>query len=142
MFAYFQQSMGGKKRCIVQFLFFIEFSTLLLIEIYINIGCKPKHTKKQCYLYFCTFICIFIPIIFLCMYLQQSVICTFNENTEEYNVKTSENDVQYSNFNMGEIDKSRELYSKREITLNKNIIKTRIEPVGKPYREVCLQTLF
>ena len=35
----------------------------------------------------------------------------FSENTNEYNVKTSENDVQYSNFDMGEIVKSRELYS-------------------------------
>ena len=32
--------------------------------------------------------------------------------TEEYNAKTSENDVKYINFNMGEMDKSRELYSK------------------------------
>ena len=45
------------------------------------------------------------------IYLKHSVIRIFNENTEEYNVKTSEKDVQYSNFNMGEIDKSRELYS-------------------------------
>ena len=36
----------------------------------------------------------------------------FNKNTEEYNVKTSENDVKHSNFHMGEMDKSRELYSK------------------------------
>ena len=36
----------------------------------------------------------------------------FNENTEEYHVKTSENDVQYSNFNMGEMDKFKEFYSK------------------------------
>ena len=36
----------------------------------------------------------------------------FNENTEEYHVKTSENDVQYSNFNMEEMDKFKELYSK------------------------------
>ena len=45
-------------------------------------------------------------------YLKYSVICIFNENKEEYNVKTSENDVKYSRFNMGEMDKSRELYSK------------------------------
>ena len=44
--------------------------------------------------------------------MKHSVICIFNENKEEYNVKTSENDVKYSNFNMGEMDKSRELYSK------------------------------
>ena len=44
--------------------------------------------------------------------LKHSVICIFNENTEEYNAKTPENDVQYSNFNMGEMDKSRDLYSK------------------------------
>ena len=31
---------------------------------------------------------------------------------EEYNLKTSENDVKYSSFNIGEMDKSRELYSK------------------------------
>ena len=29
-----------------------------------------------------------------------------------FSVKTSENDVKYSNSNMGEIDKSRELYSR------------------------------
>ena len=34
-------------------------------------------------------------------------------NTEEYNVEISENKVQYSNFNMGEKDKSRELYSRQ-----------------------------
>ena len=45
-------------------------------------------------------------------YLKHSVICIFNENKEDYNVKTSENDVKYSSFNMGEMDKSRELYSK------------------------------
>ena len=45
-------------------------------------------------------------------YLKHSVICIFNENKEEYNVKTAENDVKYSSFNMGEMDKSRELYSK------------------------------
>ena len=44
--------------------------------------------------------------------MKHSVICIFNENTEEYNAKTSENDVQYINFNMGKMDKSRELYSK------------------------------
>ena len=43
--------------------------------------------------------------------MKHSVICIFNENTEEYNAKTPENDVQYSNFNMGEMDKSRDLYS-------------------------------
>ena len=48
----------------------------------------------------------------LITYLKHSVICIFNENKEEYNVKTSENDVKYSSFNMGEMDKSRELYSK------------------------------
>ena len=42
----------------------------------------------------------------------QKNIYIFNENTEEYNVKTSENHVQCSNFNMGEMDKSREFYSK------------------------------
>ena len=41
---------------------------------------------------------------------------TKNEN-KECNVKTSENDVQYSSFNMWEMDKSRELYPEREITL-------------------------
>ena len=30
--------------------------------------------------------------------------------TEEYSVRNSENDVKYSNFNMGEMDKSWELY--------------------------------
>ena len=45
-------------------------------------------------------------------YLKHSVICIFNKNKEEYNVKTSENDVKYSSFNMGVMDKSRELYSK------------------------------
>ena len=34
---------------------------------------------------------------------------------DEYNVKTSENNVQYSNFYMGEMDKSRELYSKEGV---------------------------
>ena len=48
----------------------------------------------------------------LIFYLKHSVNCIFNENTEEYNAKTPENDVQYSNFNMGEMDKSRDLYSK------------------------------
>ena len=42
--------------------------------------------------------------------LKHSVICIFNENKEDYNMKTSENDVKYSSFNMGEMDKSRELY--------------------------------
>ena len=46
------------------------------------------------------------------IYLKHSVICIFKKNTEEYNVKTSENDVKNSNFNLGEMDKSRELYSK------------------------------
>ena len=45
-------------------------------------------------------------------YLKHSVICIFSVNKEEYNVKTSENDVKYRSFNMGEMDKSRELYSK------------------------------
>ena len=48
----------------------------------------------------------------LIIYLKHSIICIFNKNTEEYNAKTSENDVKHSNFNMGEMDKSRELYSK------------------------------
>ena len=48
----------------------------------------------------------------LITYLKHSVIFIFNENKEEYNVKTSENDVKYSSFNMGEMDKSQELYSK------------------------------
>ena len=46
---------------------------------------------------------------------KHSVICIFNKTTEEYNhynVKTSENDVKQSDFNTGEMDKSRELYSK------------------------------
>ena len=38
--------------------------------------------------------------------IKHSVICIFNENTEEYYVKTTENDVQYSNFSIGEMDKS------------------------------------
>ena len=33
----------------------------------------------------------------LIIYLKHSVTCIFNGNTEEYNVKTSENDVKYSN---------------------------------------------
>ena len=41
----------------------------------------------------------------LIIYLKHLVICIFNENKEEYNVKTSENDVKYSSFNMGEVDK-------------------------------------
>ena len=45
-------------------------------------------------------------------YLKHSVICIFNENNEEYDVKTSENDVKYSTFNIGEMDKSLKLYSK------------------------------
>ena len=45
-------------------------------------------------------------------YLKHSVICIFNENKGEYNLKTSENEVKYSSFNIGEMDKSRELYSK------------------------------
>ena len=48
----------------------------------------------------------------LITYLKHSVICIFNENKEEYNAKRSENDVKYSSLNMGQIDKSRELYSK------------------------------
>ena len=36
------------------------------------------------------------------MLLKHSVICIFNK--EEYNVKTSENDVKYSRFNIGEMD--------------------------------------
>ena len=44
-------------------------------------------------------------------YLKHSVICIFNVNEVEYNVKTSENEVKYSSFNMREMDKSRELYS-------------------------------
>ena len=41
--------------------------------------------------------------------MKHSVICIVNENTEEYNEKNSENDVQYCHFNMGENDKIREL---------------------------------
>ena len=48
----------------------------------------------------------------LIIYLTHSVICILNENTEEYNVKTLENNVKFSNLNMVEMDKSRELYSK------------------------------
>ena len=48
----------------------------------------------------------------LIIYWKHSVIGIFNKYTEEYNVKTSENDVKHSNSNMGEMDKSRELYSK------------------------------
>ena len=40
------------------------------------------------------------------------LICIFNENKEEYYVKTSENDIKYTNINIGEMDKSQELYSK------------------------------
>ena len=46
------------------------------------------------------------------IYWKHSVLCIFNKNTEEYNVKTSENDVKHSDFNTGDMDKSRELYSK------------------------------
>ena len=46
------------------------------------------------------------------MLLKHSVICIFNENKEDYNMKTSENDVKYSSFNMGEMYKYRELYSR------------------------------
>ena len=46
------------------------------------------------------------------IYWKYSIICFFNKNTEEYNVKTSENDVKHSDFNTGEMDKSQELYSK------------------------------
>ena len=48
----------------------------------------------------------------LITYLKHSVICILNENKKEYNVKTSENDAKYSSLNIGEMDKSRELYSK------------------------------
>ena len=48
---------------------------------------------------------------------EHSAICIFNENKEKYNVKTSENDVKYSSFNMGEMDKSRGCTPEREITL-------------------------
>ena len=48
----------------------------------------------------------------LITFLKHSVICIFNENKEDYNVKTSDNDLKYSTFNMGEMDKSRELYSR------------------------------
>ena len=41
----------------------------------------------------------------LIIYLKHSVICIFNENTEEYHVKTSENDVKNSNFNMEKMEK-------------------------------------
>ena len=44
--------------------------------------------------------------------LKPSIICIFNENKEEYNVKTSENDVEYSHFNMGGMGKYRKLYSR------------------------------
>ena len=46
------------------------------------------------------------------IYWKRSVICIFNKNTEGYHLKTSENDVEHYDFNMGEIDKSQELYSK------------------------------
>ena len=47
----------------------------------------------------------------LCFW-KYSVICIVNKDTEEYTVKTPENDAQHSNDNMGDMDKSRELYSK------------------------------
>ena len=46
----------------------------------------------------------------LIIYLKHSFICIFNKNLEECNVKTSENNVQYSSFKIREMDKSRELY--------------------------------
>ena len=62
---------------------------------------------------------------YLIKLLKHSVIGIFNENKEEYNVKTSENEnkeeynvktsenyVKYSSFNMGEMHKSQELYSR------------------------------
>ena len=45
---------------------------------------------------------------FLIIYRKLSVICIFKKNTE-YNVKNSENYVKHSDFNTGEMDKSREL---------------------------------
>ena len=48
----------------------------------------------------------------LITYLKHSVICISNENNDGYNVKTSENDVKYSSFNMKEMEKSRELNSR------------------------------
>ena len=44
--------------------------------------------------------------------IQLFVFSIKKKNTEEYNVKTSENDVKHSNFRTGEMDKSREFYSK------------------------------
>ena len=44
--------------------------------------------------------------------LSLKILCIFNENIEEYNVKSLENDVKYSNFNIEEMDKSQELYSR------------------------------
>ena len=40
----------------------------------------------------------------LIIFLKHSAFCVFGENKEEYNVKTSENDVKYSSFHKGEMD--------------------------------------
>ena len=44
------------------------------------------------------------PAVIGVIFLKQIVICIFNKNTDEYNVKTSENDVRYSNLNVGKMD--------------------------------------
>ena len=52
----------------------------------------------------------------LIIYWKHSVIGIFNKYTEEYNVKTSENDVKHSNSNMERWINPESCTPKREIT--------------------------
>ena len=63
------------------------------------------------------------------IYCTHSVICIFYKNTEEYNVKTSENDVKHSDFNTGEMDKSGEFYSKEGDTCNSSRFEGKTVPL-------------
>ena len=45
-------------------------------------------------------------------YFKHTVICIFNENKEEYKTQKTMSNIFYIYFNMGEMDKSRELYSR------------------------------
>ena len=74
----------------------------------------------------------------LIFYLKHSVTCIFNENTVKYNVKTSwpQKVIKYSNFNfMGEMDKSRELYSRE----GDNASQFEGKPVAWEYTIIRLQ---
>ena len=57
---------------------------------------------------------LFYDIYYLLETFSYSVISI---QTQKNNVKTSENEIRYSNFNMVEMDKFQELYSRERITL-------------------------